>query len=168
MFSCMHEGAWNMHSCLALCVNSAVLSMLHKAWSSHTFLCQTSRNLVLISRLWQKCLLQTNQLILSDLRILFWEARFWACLSFQSQILTAKTQKVLLNNSYRLGHPRYLRNISISKASLGFSSVLYWGTRSRLRPWTRWISPSLELTQAMGSWCRYTAVDDVLGNMTYL
>ncbi len=82
----------------------------------HTFLCQTCCNLVHISRLWQKCLLQTNRLILSDLRILFWEPQFWACLSFQSEILTVKTQKVILNNSYCLGHPRYLLNISISKA----------------------------------------------------
>lgn len=132
----MHAWRGLKHEFTALCVNTAVLSMLHKAWNSHTFLCQTSCNLVHISRLWQKCLLQTNQLILSDLRILFWEPRFWACLSFQSQILTVKTQKVLLNNSYCLGHPRYLLNISISKAALGFSSVLYWGRGHVCTPWT--------------------------------
>ncbi len=101
----------------------------------HTFLCQTCCNLVHISRLWQKCLLQTNRLILSDLRILFWEPQFWACLSFQSQILTVKTQKVLLNNSYCLGHPHYLLNISISKAAMSFSSVLYWGHSHVCTPW---------------------------------
>lgn len=112
---------------MALSVNTVVLSKFHNAWYCRPFLCQTGCNHIHISRIWQKCLLQKNQLILLDLRILFWEAQFWSCLSFLSQILTVKTQKVLLNYSYCLGHLLYLLNISISKATLGLSSELCWG-----------------------------------------